>query len=95
MMSQDPVRVYLKVSGRVQGVFFRASAAARAQELGVTGWVRNHYDGTVELCAEGQPYRVEELIEWCRHGPPGARVEEVTVQRQSFRGEFRRFTVER
>ena len=95
MTSEDSVRAYVKISGRVQGVFFRASAAARAQGLGVTGWVRNQYDGTVEICAEGQRSRVEQLIEWCRQGPPGASVEEVIVEAQPFRGEFRRFSVER
>jgi acylphosphatase len=92
---QDRIRVYLKVSGRVQGVFFRASTAARAQDLGVTGWVRNHHDGTVEVVAEGKRAAVDQLLVWCRQGPPGARVEHLEIEWQLFRDEFRQFSVKR
>ena len=67
------------VSGRVQGVFFRASCAERARRMGVGGWVRNRRDGSVEAAFEGDPSAVESMIAWCRHGPPGAVVETVEV----------------
>jgi acylphosphatase len=63
----------------VQGVYYRASTCERADELGLTGWVRNCADGSVELEAEGARERVEALITWCRRGPAGARVTGVDV----------------
>lgn len=68
------------VSGRVQGVFFRASARARARELDVTGYARNLDDGRVEVLACGEEARVDMLIDWLWKGPPGARVTGVDVQ---------------
>jgi acylphosphatase len=68
------------VRGLVQGVFYRASTVDRASELGLVGWVRNCPDGSVELEAEGPGERVEELVAWCRRGPPGARVTGVEVE---------------
>lgn len=65
--------------GRVQGVGFRASCAARAEALGVAGWVRNRPDGSVELVAHGARAAVRGLLEWCRQGPQAARVSEVTL----------------
>jgi acylphosphatase len=93
--AQDPVRVCVKVLGRVQGVFFRASTVARAYDLGLTGWVRNRDDGAVELIAEGPRAEVERLIEWCRRGPPGAQVQRVEIDWQAFTNEFRQFSVKR
>ena len=74
-----PVRVRATVSGRVQGVGYRAACAREAQRLGVAGWVRNLPDGRVELRAQGTRGRVEALIDWCRKGPPAARVTSVDV----------------
>ncbi len=73
----DTVR-YL-VEGRVQGVFFRASTAARARELGLAGWARNLSDGRVEVVARGDPRALAELADWLWQGPPAARVTGVTV----------------
>ena len=70
-------RVELVVRGRVQGVFYRASARDVAERLGLTGEVRNLPDGRVEAIAEGERERLEEFIDWCRRGPPMAEVEEV------------------
>jgi acylphosphatase len=72
-------RVRATVRGRVQGVFFRAEARARAESLGVSGWVRNASDGTVEATFEGDSERVDSMVEWCRRGPSGALVDEVEV----------------
>jgi acylphosphatase len=58
-------------------VFFRAEARKRARSLGVGGWVRNNPDGAVEAVFEGEDERVESMVEWCRRGPSGARVEDV------------------
>ena len=75
----DLVRAWIVVSGRVQGVFFRQSAADEAGRLGVRGWVRNLPDGRVELEAEGERANVEALVLFCNLGPPAARVDRVEV----------------
>jgi acylphosphatase len=69
------VRVY--ISGQVQGVFFRTSCADRAEELGLSGWVRNVEGGGVEAVFEGTESAVEEMLTWCREGPPLARVDRI------------------
>jgi acylphosphatase len=76
------VRVRVLVSGRVQGVFFRSSCAERARRLGLGGWVRNLPDGRVEAAFEGHPPAVEQMVAWCRHGPPGALVDSVETEHQ-------------
>ena len=68
------------VSGRVQGVGFRATARSRARSLGVGGWVRNNPDGTVEAELEGPGDRVESLVDWFGRGPHGADVEDVRLE---------------
>lgn len=87
------VRAHLVIRGRVQGVWFRASTRDRARELGVTGWVRNRPDGSVEVVAEGGRERMQRLITWCHQGPEGALVTDVEVEWQAYRGEFREFSV--
>lgn len=69
----------LKIYGRVQGVFFRQSTREKARELGLSGWVKNMPDGTVEALASGPEGTVKELIAWCQHGPAYARVDRVDV----------------
>jgi acylphosphatase len=71
------VCVRAAVSGRVQGVFFRVRCADEARRRGVGGWVRNLPDGRVEAVFEGEQQQVDAMVEWCRRGPPGARVERV------------------
>ena len=66
--------VHIIVHGQVQGVFFRASAKAQALELGLTGWIRNLSNGTVEVHAEGDQDALDHFIEWCRRGPSSAKV---------------------
>jgi acylphosphatase len=73
------VRVRAIVEGRVQGVFYRDGCRREATRLGVRGSVRNRADGSVEVVAEGQRERVEDLLTWCRQGPPQARVTGISV----------------
>jgi acylphosphatase len=80
------VRTHVVVSGRVQGVFFRDSIRRLAEQHGVAGWVRNTWDGTVEAVFEGEPDEVDRLVEFCRDGPPGARVENVDVSAEAPEG---------
>ena len=70
---------HLSISGRVQGVFFRAGAREQADRLGVKGWVRNCPDGHVEAHVEGDPGAVDKMIECLRDGPPSAKVENVRI----------------
>jgi acylphosphatase len=91
----EPLRAELTITGRVQGVFYRASAQQEAQRLGLVGEAGNLPDGRVEVTAEGPREAVEELIAWCRRGPPAAQVASVDVKWSSARGEFRTFMVTR
>lgn len=86
--------ISIKVSGRVQGVFYRASAHEEAQRLGVKGFVKNEPDGSVYIEAEGDDALLEDLIEWCKQGPPAAKVQNVEVQEGTWKG-FAEFTVKR
>jgi acylphosphatase len=89
------VRAEIVVRGRVQGVFFRASAQQEALRLGLTGEVRNLPDGSVEAIVEGEKSAVDDFVAWCRRGPPSADVEDVQVKLLPPRDEFRTFTVTR
>jgi acylphosphatase len=72
-------RVRVRIRGRVQGVFFRAETRARAESLGLAGLVVNNPDGSVEAVFEGPADRVDSLVDWCRRGPSGARVDGLEV----------------
>lgn len=91
----DKIRVHLVIEGRVQGVFFRATALAQANRLGITGWVKNRPDGSVEIVAEGEQNKIEKWIDWCRQGPPGADVHHLHVDREAFQNEFQSFRISR
>ncbi len=80
-------RAHVLVSGRVQGVFFRASTRQRASELGVSGWVANRPDGRVEAVFEGGPAAVRRMVEWMHEGPERATVDGVEVDYEEPRGE--------
>ncbi len=80
MAPMETKAALVTVSGRVQGVFYRAGARDTASSLGLSGWVRNLPDGAVELFVEGDEVRVREMIAWCRRGPPAAAVEDVRVE---------------
>ena len=86
-------RAHVWISGLVQGVFFRWETQALAQELGVKGWVRNLPDGRVEAVFEGEEELVKRMIDFCRRGPPRARVENVEVRWEPYRGEFSEFRI--
>lgn len=75
----ERTRAHVHVSGRVQGVFYRANTRDTAREKGVDGWVRNLDDGRVEAVFEGPTAVVEELVAWCETGSPAAEVEDVAV----------------
>lgn len=91
----DRLRADIVVRGRVQGVFFRASAQQEALALGLTGEISNLPDGSVEAIVEGERRAVDDFIAWCKRGPPAARVEDVRVKIGSPRDEFRTFTISR
>jgi acylphosphatase len=86
-------QVQLFVRGRVQGVFFRASTQREAKRLGLTGWVKNRADGSVEVLAEGEEDDLKELIAWANRGPSAARVERVDVRWRGFSGDFFDFRI--
>ncbi len=89
----ERVRAHVIVSGRVQGVFFRAETRQAARRIGVSGWVRNLPDGTVEAVFEGTHAQVDAMLDWCRQGPPTARVDDLQVQEQAATGAFAGFDV--
>jgi len=85
----DRVTRRLAITGRVQGVGYRFYAQKKARELGLTGWVRNRRDGSVEALLQGDSAAVETMIAWCRRGPPSAVVADVRIGEGS--GEFSSF----
>ena len=86
--------ISIKVSGRVQGVFYRASTHEEAQRLGLKGFVKNEPDGSVYIEAEGDEAVLDALVAWCKQGPPAARVSNVEIQEGTWKG-FSEFTVKR
>jgi acylphosphatase len=76
----------IRVSGSVQGVFFRASTQERASSLGIHGFVRNEPDGSVYIEAEGDESKLEIFRDWCSHGPSRATVERIEVQEKEVKG---------
>lgn len=86
-------RMHVFISGRVQGVFFRARTREAALSLNLTGWVRNLYDGRVEAVFEGKDEDVQTMMEWCKKGPPYAIVKQVDALEEAPTGEFRDFQI--
>jgi acylphosphatase len=76
-------RVRVIVSGLVQGVFFRANTVSMAQGLGLKGWVKNNFDGSVEALFQGEEELVNKAVVWCHSGPTSARVTEVKTQEET------------
>ncbi|MHC1610157.1 MAG: acylphosphatase [Candidatus Methanospirareceae archaeon] len=87
------VRAHVVITGRVQGVYFRYATREEANLRGVKGWVRNLSDGRVEAVFEGEKEKVEELIDFCHHGPPSARVSSVKVTWEDYTGDFKGFSI--
>ena len=87
------MRLKLIISGRVQGVCYRWFTRDTAVELGLTGWVRNLPDGTVETVAEGEKEKLEQLLGWCRRGPDLARVTDIQAEWEEATGEFQDFSI--
>ena len=88
-------RMHVYISGYVQGVCFRAATRHAAAELNLTGWVRNMEDGRVEALFEGDDADVGKAVEWCKTGPPSARVEKVSVFEEHASGAFADFSIKR
>ena len=86
-------RAHILVYGRVHGVFFRHNTNKIANELGLTGFVRNLGDGSVEIVAEGDEEKLRKLVEFCKKGPFGARVDSVKVEFEKVKNEFSGFNV--
>ncbi|MGQ9680517.1 MAG: acylphosphatase [Candidatus Bathyarchaeia archaeon] len=87
------IRLHIYVLGKVQGVFYRSNTCEKAEELGITGWVKNLADGRVEIIAEGEEEKLKKLVEWCRVGPRWAKVEDLNVNVEPATGEFKSFGI--
>lgn len=86
-------QLQLFIRGRVQGVYFRASTQREAKRLGLSGWVRNRPDGSLEILAEGEETAIHDLYGWAQRGPTGARVERVETRWRSFTGDYADFQI--
>ncbi|MBW2995745.1 acylphosphatase [Candidatus Woesearchaeota archaeon] len=86
-------RLHLIVHGRVQGVFFRYNTQKKAKKFGLTGWVKNNPDRTVEIIAEGEESKLKELAAWCSKGPLLAKVEKIDTSWKKYKGEFESFSI--
>ena len=86
-------RLHLKITGYVQGVFFRDSTKKKAKELGLRGYVKNLPNGSVEIVAEGDEENLKELINFCRNNPGGSKVKSIKVSYEEVKNEFRDFEV--
>ena len=86
-------RMHAQIFGRVQSVFFRAYTQEEARRLGLTGWVRNRTDGSVEAVFEGESEAVDRLAAWLRQGPPMARVDRIELEEEPATGELTKFIV--
>lgn len=93
-MGEAPKRYRILIRGRVQAVGFRMSTQWEAAAKGLTGWVRNMPDGSVEVVAEGPPAALDELLRWCRKGPSLARVSDVQAEPGDATGEFSSFEIQ-
>jgi acylphosphatase len=92
-MTTDQSRLHVIIQGRVQGVGFRAFVHRKATEIGLTGWVRNRWDGSVEVIAEGDQSKLDKLVIALKRGPASAMVSALDTEWQPATGEFKRFSV--
>lgn len=86
-------RAHVFIKGKVQGVYFRQNMRIVSKRHKVNGWVRNLKDGRVEAVLEGEEMNISEVIEWCHAGPAEAKVDDVKVEYEPYKGEFSNFTV--
>jgi acylphosphatase len=93
MRAPVTLRAHVVVSGRVQGVNFRWHTQRKAQELGLTGWVRNLWDGRVEATFEGPDEAVRKMVNWCHSGSPMAQVDDVQAEYEAPAGDFGGFHI--
>jgi acylphosphatase len=89
----EKARVHVLIEGRVQGVFFRASARDEARARGLAGWARNLPDGRVEALFEGDKSALEDMLTWCRKGPPYAYVDQLDLDWQPYVGDLTNFRI--
>lgn len=89
----EKISVHAIISGRVQGVCFRLETQRAAEKYGVSGWVRNRRDGTVEALFEGDKDQVSSILEWCKKGPPASQVKNVDMSGETYSGEFTDFRI--
>ncbi len=89
----NKIRVHIFISGRVQGVLFRAETRRKARKLGLYGFVQNLSDGRVEAVLEGEKEKVEKLIELAKRGPFFAKVESIEIKEEEYQGEFDSFEI--
>lgn len=85
--------LHILVSGTVQGVCYRSNTQEQAKKLGLTGWVKNLPDGNVEIVAEGEREKLEQLLDYCWHGPEGAKVSDIEYTWQDAKDEFSDFKI--
>ena len=90
---EEKVRAHVVIHGRVQGVFFRVETQRAAGRYNVSGWVRNKHDGTVEAVFEGEKARVDEILQWCHQGSPGAVVDRVDLEWEAYSGDSPNFEI--
>ncbi len=95
MSNERQQRLHATLHGRVQGVTFRATARQQATELGLTGWIRNNADGTVETIAEGSHENLSAFVDFLHEGPPAASVSKVDTIWKKADGEFDSFSIRR
>ena len=86
-------RIEIIVRGRVQGVYYRATAEREARQHGLTGWVKNRKDGSVEMVVEGEEDAVKDFLAWAQIGPSTARVDKIETRWRSYTGEFTDFRI--
>ncbi len=90
---EEYVRAHVVIHGRVQGVFFRMETARVAKKFGVSGWVRNRSDGSVEAIFEGDRARVDQILKWCEKGPPLSDVKHLDVKWETATREYKGFEI--
>ena len=90
-MPKASIHVY--ISGKVQGVGYRYSTVAQAQKLGLTGWVKNLYDGRVEALFEGNKDTIDQMLLWCKQGPSMSYVTNVETYKKEYTGQFNDFSI--